>query len=231
MHEPLLDLNNPVCLPLIVLPNRNRLVVLVGRQLDGDVLGDEGIGIRMDRTVEEPRVELGLRLGLRGERDQLYPLDIDRAFNKLDQIKSHVKVWWREGTQSQQLIRDGEVDMMSIWNARASELKQQGVPVEIVWNGAVRSTSTWSVLKGAPNRKLAWELIAFASQAKPQAEFNTRLFYGPIHPDAYTFIPKDIAVQLPTYEDNQAISVREDDQWEADRIVQIEQRFMQWLAS
>lgn len=164
-------------------------------------------------------------------RDRLYPLDIDRAFRKLDQIKPHVKVWWREGTQSQQLIRDGEVDMMSIWNARASELKQQGVPVEVVWNGAVRSTSTWSVLKGAPNRKLAWELIAYASQAKPQAEFNTRLFYGPIHPDAYAFIPKDIAVQLPTYEDNQAISVREDDQWEADRIVQIEQRFTQWLAS
>lgn len=163
--------------------------------------------------------------------DKLYPLDVDRAFRKLDQIKPHVKVWWREGTQSQQLIRDGEVDMMSIWNARASELKQQGVPVEVVWNGAVRSTSTWSVLKGAPNRKLAWELIAYASQAKPQAEFNTRLFYGPIHPDAYAFIPKDIAVQLPTYEDNQAISVREDDQWEADRIVQIEQRFTQWLAS
>ena len=34
-------------------------------------------------------------------RDQLYPLDIDRAFKKLDQIKPHVKVWWREGTQSQ----------------------------------------------------------------------------------------------------------------------------------
>ena len=67
------------------------------------------------------------------------------------------------------------------------------------------------MLKGAPNRKLAWELIAFASQAKPQAEFNTRLFYGPIHPGAYAFIPKEIALQLPTYADNQAI-------------VQIEQR-------
>jgi hypothetical protein len=30
-------------------------------------------------------------------RDRLYPLDIDRAFEKLDQIKPHVKVWWREG--------------------------------------------------------------------------------------------------------------------------------------
>jgi putative spermidine/putrescine transport system substrate-binding protein len=164
-------------------------------------------------------------------RDKLYPLDLDRAFRKLDQLKPHVRVWWREGTQSQQLIRDGEVDMMSIWNARASELKQQGVPIEVVWSGAVRSTSTWCVLKGAPNRKLAWELIAFASQARPQAEFNTRLFYGPIHPDAYALIPPPIAVQLPTYPDNEAVSVREDDQWEADHIVQIEERFTQWLGS
>ena len=93
------------------------------------------------------------------------------------------------------------------------------MPVELVWNGAVRSTSTWCVLKGAPNRKLAWEFIEFASQAKPQAEFNTRLFYGPIHPDAYELIPREIAVQLPTYPENLAISIKEDDQWEADRIV------------
>ncbi|MFL6797530.1 MAG: ABC transporter substrate-binding protein [Xanthobacteraceae bacterium] len=164
-------------------------------------------------------------------REKLYPLDIERAFRKLDAIKPHIRVWWREGTQSQQLIRDGEVDMMSIWNARASELKQQGVPVKLVWNGAVRSTSTWGVLKGAPNRKLAWELISFASQAKPQAEFNTRLFYGPIHPDAYSFIPRDIAVQLPTYGDNEAVSVREDDQWEVERIAAIEERFTRWLSS
>ena len=164
-------------------------------------------------------------------RDQLYPLDIERAFRKLEAIKRHIKVWWREGNQSQQLIRDGEVEMMSIWNARATELKQQGVPVELVWEGAVRSTSTWCVLKGAPNRRLAWEFIAFASQARQQAEFNTRLYYGPIHPDAYAFIPREIAVQLPTHPDNLAVSVKEDDVWEADRIAQIEERFTAWLAS
>src|SRR6516162_6327781 len=164
-------------------------------------------------------------------RDALYPLDIERAFRKLDQIKPHIKVWWREGNQSQQLIRDGEVDMMSIWNARASELKEAGVPVELVWNGAVRSTSTWCVLKGAPNRKLAWEFIQFAVQAKPQAEFNRRLYYGPTNPAAFEFIPHDIAVVLPTYSENLAVSIREDDEWEADRIVALEERFTQWLAS
>ncbi|MCC6777189.1 MAG: ABC transporter substrate-binding protein [Hyphomicrobiales bacterium] len=164
-------------------------------------------------------------------RDQLHPLDVDRAFRKLDQIKPHIKVWWREGTQSQQLIRDGEVDMMSIWNARATELRQQGIPVTLVWNGAVRSTSTWCVLKGAPNRKLAWELIQFAAQARPQAEFNSRLYYGPVNPGAYEFIAPAIRAELPTYPDNLAVSVRGDDHWEADRIAPVEERFTQWVAS
>ena len=164
-------------------------------------------------------------------RDKLYPLDVERAFKKLDGIKPHIKVWWREGNQSQQLIRDGELDMMSIWNARATELKQQGVPIELVWDGAVRSTSTWGVLRGAPNRRLAWELIEFACGAKQQAVFDTRLYYGPINPDAFAHIPPDIARQLPTYPANEAISVKEDDQWEFERIEQIEQRFTQWVAS
>ena len=164
-------------------------------------------------------------------RDKLYPLDIDRAFKKLDQIKPHIKVWWREGNQSQQLIRDGELDMMSIWNARATELKRQGVPVELVWDGAVRSTSTWCVLKGAPNRALAWELIRFATQVRPQAEFDKRLYYGPINPDAFAHIPPEIARQLPTYAANKAVSVISDDRWEADHVADIEQRFTQWVSS
>src|SRR5204863_314594 len=60
--------------------------------------------------------------------DKVFPLDVDRAFKKLDQIKPHIKVWWTQGNQSQQLLRDGEVDMMVMWNARASELAQQPHP-------------------------------------------------------------------------------------------------------
>jgi len=164
-------------------------------------------------------------------RDRLYPLDIDRAFEKLDQIKPHVKVWWREGTQSQQLIRDGEVDMMSIWNARASELKQQGVPVEVVWNGAVRSTSTWSVLKGAPNRKLAWELIAYASQAKPQADFAMLLPYGPANPGARALMPEARLRQTPAWPENEKVSFQHDATWIAPRLAQIRERWTQWLTT
>ncbi len=32
--------------------------------------------------------------------DALYPLDVDRAFRKLEQIKPHIAVWWTSGGQS-----------------------------------------------------------------------------------------------------------------------------------
>jgi len=32
--------------------------------------------------------------------DKLYPMDIDRAFRKMSEIKPHIKTWWREGSQS-----------------------------------------------------------------------------------------------------------------------------------
>jgi len=163
--------------------------------------------------------------------DKVFPLDVDRAFRKLDQIKPHIKVWWTQGNQSQQLLRDGEVDAMVIWNARASELQQQGVPVELVWNGATITTTMWGVAKGAPNRKLAWEFIQFAVQAKPQADFANKLFYGPTNPEAFKYISPDVSRQLPTYPENVKVSIKPDTVAEADQTAKIQERFTQWLAS
>ena len=164
-------------------------------------------------------------------RDKLYPLDFERAFKTLDRIKPHIKVWWREGNQSQQLIRDGEVDMMSIWNARASELKEQGVPVELVGTARCAAPAPGASLKGAPNRKLAWEFISFASgEPKPQAEFNTRLYYGPIHPDAYELIPP---ASRSSFRPTPATSLSRQGgrRVGSERIAGSEERFTQWLAS
>jgi len=163
--------------------------------------------------------------------DRVFPLDVDRGFRKLDQIKPHVKVWWTQGNQSQQLLRDGEVDLMVMWNARASELRQQGLPVELVWHGATITTSLWIVARGAPNRRLAWEFLQFAVQAKPQADFSNRLYYGPLNPDAFQHIADDVARQLPTYATNAKVAIRPDAAWEAEHTAAINERFAQWLAT
>ena len=43
--------------------------------------------------------------------DKLYPIDMDRAFHKLDEIKPHITVWWTTGAQPAQLLLDKEVVM------------------------------------------------------------------------------------------------------------------------
>jgi putative spermidine/putrescine transport system substrate-binding protein len=163
--------------------------------------------------------------------DKVFPLDVDRAFRKLDQIKPHIKVWWTQGNQSQQLLRDGEVDLMVMWNARASELQQQGHPVELVWHGATITTTMWGVAKGAPNRKPAWEFLQFAVQPKPQADFANKLYYGPTNPEAFKHIPPEVSRQLPTYPENAKVAIKPDTVAEADHTAKIQERFTQWLAS
>ena len=163
--------------------------------------------------------------------DKVFPLDVDRAFRKLDQIKPHVKVWWTQGNQSQQLLRDGEVDMIVMWNARASELQQQGLPVELVWPGATITTTMWGVAKGAPNRKPAWEFLQFAVQPKPQADFANKLYYGPTNPEAFKYISPEVSRQLPTYPENVKVAIKPDTVAEADQTARIQERFTQWLAS
>ena len=58
--------------------------------------------------------------------DKLYPLDLDRAFKKLDTIKSDI-VWWSGGAQSQQLLASGEAPLGAFWNGRVFAV-QKDVP-------------------------------------------------------------------------------------------------------
>jgi putative spermidine/putrescine transport system substrate-binding protein len=162
---------------------------------------------------------------------KLYPMDIDRAFRKMDEIKPHIKVWWREGSQSQQLIRDGEVDVITIWSARAVDLIADKVPLELIWNGAEIFTSNLIVPKGDPNAKAAWEFCNFIAQAKPQADFAMLLPYGPANPGARALMPEWRLRQTPAWPDNEKIGFRHDAAWLGPRLAAIRERWTHWLTT
>jgi putative spermidine/putrescine transport system substrate-binding protein len=163
--------------------------------------------------------------------EKLYPLDLDRAFRKMSEVKPHIKVWWKEGSQSQQLIRDGEVDMIAMWSARAVDLIADKVPLELVWNGAEIFNSNLIVPKGDPNAKLAWEFCNFVAQPKPQADFAMLLPYGPVNPAARSLIPEWRLRQTPAWPYNEKAGFRHDAAWLAPRLAQIRERWTQWLTT
>lgn len=162
-------------------------------------------------------------------RDKLYPMDIDRAFRKMDEIKPHIKVWWRDGAQSQQLIRDAEVDMIAMWSARAVDLIKDRVPLELVWNGAELYWANLVVPKGDPNAKAAWQFAGFVAQAKPQADFAMLLPYGPANPGARALMPEARLRQTPAWPGNEAVMFQHDTKWLAPRLAEIRERWTQWM--
>jgi len=163
--------------------------------------------------------------------DKLYPMDIDRAFRKMSELKPHIKVWWREGTQSQQLIRDGEVDMITMWSARAVDLIENKVPLELVWNGAEIYNSNLMVPRGDPNAKNAWEFCNFVAQAKPQAEFAMMLPYGPANLGARALMTEARLRQTPAWPDNIKVGFEHDAEWLAPHLAQIREHWTQWLTT
>jgi len=138
----------------------------------------------------------------------IYPIDMDRAFKKLDQIKPHVAVWWTGGAQTTQMLQSGEVDLIPTWNARAQVVIEGGGPVAISWNQGLYALEGWVVPKGNPKADLARRFVKYCANAKRQAEFVSRLAYGPTNPKAYDHIPPERAKFLPTAPDNLKLMVQ-----------------------
>jgi putative spermidine/putrescine transport system substrate-binding protein len=161
--------------------------------------------------------------------DKIYPMDLDRAFHKMDEIKPHIKVWWHDGAQSQQLIRDGEVDMIGMWSARAVDLIDDKVPLEIVWNGAELYWANLVVPKGDPNAKAAWQFVDFVAQPQPQANFSMLLPYGPANPGARALMSEARLRQTPAWPANEKVMFQHDTAWLAPRLAEIRERWTQWM--
>ncbi len=81
---------------------------------------------------------------------KLYPLDLPRAFKKLDQIRPHVAIWWTGGAQASQLIKSGEVDLIATWNGRAQAAIDDGAKYRIAWNQGIVVCDGLTVPEGQP---------------------------------------------------------------------------------
>jgi putative spermidine/putrescine transport system substrate-binding protein len=163
--------------------------------------------------------------------DKLFPYDLDRAFKSLDRIKPHVRVWWTQGPQSQQLLRDGEIDAIGMWDTQASRLVEQKAPVTINNNQAVVDIAYWAVAKGSPRAENAWRFISFAIRPEPLAQFSLKNAYGPMNPDAFKFIPEAQAKQLSTYPENFKSAIFLDAEKLLPQLDDMTKRFDQWLTS
>ncbi|MBK1622598.1 ABC transporter substrate-binding protein [Afifella marina] len=163
--------------------------------------------------------------------DELYPLDLDRAFKKLTEIRPDIDVWWTGGAQTSQMLQSGEVDMLPTWNGRAQTVIDADGTVEIVWNQGLYSIEGWAIPKGSPASDEAKKFIAFCADPKRQAEYTKTLAYGPTNPKAYDYIPPERAKFLPTAPAHFDKLILASQEWWGENKEEAEQRFNEWLLS
>ena len=165
-------------------------------------------------------------------KDKLYPLDVDRAFKKMNQLKGNIDSWWTSGAQSVQQMTSGAVIMSSAWNGRVNVAQSKGVPLKIVWDGGAYDWDLWAVPKGSPRKELAMKFIQYALNAKRQAlQCGKLIAYGPSNKLAYNFIEKKRQKELPTYPDNLAKQFSFDSNWWQPRLNKLNEKWAAWKIS
>jgi putative spermidine/putrescine transport system substrate-binding protein len=160
-------------------------------------------------------------------KDELYPLDVDRAFAKMEEIKPHIAVWWTSGAQSAQLLADGEVDMISMWNGRIDALLAEGLPVDFTFNEGIAALDCLAIPKGAPNKDLAMRALAVMLAPEQQANIPQYINYGPTTSLAFDLgvITEEQMKISPSAPDNLAVQAITDANWWAENRAAVQERW------
>ena len=157
----------------------------------------------------------------------LYPLDLDRAFAKLDTIKSEI-IWWTGGAQSQQLLASGEAPIGLFWNGRLAALAADGQEVGISWDQNITAADALVVPKGTKNKDAAMKFIAEATSAKAQADFAAATGYAPINTGSPALMDPAVRETLPDAHDDSQINA--DMAYWAEHRDEIGNRWYAWQA-
>ncbi|WP_053351580.1 extracellular solute-binding protein [Leucobacter musarum] len=164
--------------------------------------------------------------------EDLYPLDTDRALDKLGTIKDSV-TWWSSGAQSIESFENGSCDLGIVWANRAFTASQNGFPISVSWDQAGYANSVWAIPADAPNPEAAQHLlksvientegqIAFASKVPtPIPASSTGV--------AVSDFPEDIQPFLPVG-DNTKTAITLDADYYKENNAALTDQFNRWVA-
>ncbi|WP_421566363.1 ABC transporter substrate-binding protein [Ochrobactrum sp. EDr1-4] len=164
------------------------------------------------------------------KKDELFPLDVDRAFRKLDEIRSDVTLWWRTGDQSVQGFRNKDYALGEIWLTRAKAMKNEGLPIGWSYKASFLVGDRIAVVKGAPNRENAKKLIAFwLNSPQAQAQACEKLSCTPPSTYAIALMSDEARQTMPSASDLEENIIIPDADWINKNSASLLQQWNTWV--
>jgi putative spermidine/putrescine transport system substrate-binding protein len=150
--------------------------------------------------------------------NQLYPLDIERAYASLSRLKPHVVKFWDAGAEPERMLIDNDVVIAHAWNWRMHHGIAQGARLSVQWNEAQLATDVWAIPKGAANAGNAQKLAAFITLPVSQARLSSLIPYGFVNKASAELMTPEQLEHLPTAPANlEKMFIRNVDWWVENR--------------
>ena len=123
-------------------------------------------------------------------RDQLYPLDMERALDKIRSIKRK-SLYWGSASDAHSMVVNNEVSMAMVWQNRGRGIEEDtDGRYKLVMNEALAMPGAYIVPKGNPaGREAVMQFIASAQDPDAQLELFQCLGMTPANPEAFYRIP------------------------------------------
>lgn len=165
-------------------------------------------------------------------REKLFPMDVDRAFRKLDTIKPEVAVWWRTGDQSQKMWESDDIAMSLMWGGAAFAAKRRGLDLAWTFNQSIADFGAWSILKGAPHPNAARAFIDFfMTQPQNHAAFARETGYATSNAASAALLSTEERNDLVATPERMAGIVTIDYDWLAAHRAAVLNRYNAWVSS
>lgn len=186
--------------------------------------GRRGLRSRPNDTLEIAILASGT------DPKNVYPIDVDKAFKMLDEIKPHIRKWVETAPQSVQLIQTNELDFTYTFNGRVFGANQQGIPLGYSSQQLLIFFNQFTVPKGAKNPGDAMKLINSMMRPERQAAFCEKIAYPPVTKKGMEMVSAAIKkewVPDPNNPKNLAIN---SEWWGAPgRFAELTERFKKWM--
>lgn len=150
-------------------------------------------------------------------KDKVYPCDIDRAIDKVKQIKADT-FFWGSGAEGEQMVVNGEVSMGMVWVNRAKAVgADTNGRYRLNMNQAIAMPGAYIVPKGNPaGRDTAMKFIASCQMPERQVDLLKCHGMTPANPEAYPLIPAELQPYIITSAENLPKVLLNDPVWWAD---------------
>lgn len=153
-------------------------------------------------------------LGTGTAPSDLYPMDVNNALDAVSTLRDNARVqFWADGAGSMNQLGTGEVDYSLAFSNRVIAGIQQGLPVSMTFNGALRVATSAAIPATATNIDGAVAFLDFSMAPEIQAAFAKDSGMSPAYPEANKLVDPSMQKYMVTDPSNADNMINWDHEW------------------